>query len=456
MTMTKMKKKWSDKKFVVGYTTKDLEEMNKKIWLNNINVKQKPKLIINSKCHSHIRALHISSPDTEWSAIAKIENKGNWVFEMTDMIHPEQTCSGAETSATDKGMEWAVDYLIKQWEDLSKWNCILHSHHHMGCFWSGTDNNARLWLNDWRALAWAVVSAYTWKPEDWEVVYKGCVNFYKPYNIEIDCDIEHWEDLCLKLLEYNNRGKKREQELEDIKKEIYEKKVQECKEEIDCCCDKPNYDSLLEYLWINIAEELLENYEEVQKKMPNVQVQEIYKRIAKETEEEMALIESDLPPEEDIEDEVLDWAVWSEALRKQLEDHKVKKYQSSLLGNYFGKKDKEDNYYWNLYDYNDYWNDWGFSIKKKSCESPEDSEEDYEPPVVEDSNVEYGFFYTKENYRNVMQLKDSLWLNTDFDMRLDKNWIWIVENPMSWKWEYVDNCIEDLYEFDEDFDLYQK
>ena len=74
---------------------------------------------------------------------------------------------------------------MEQEENLEDWNCILHSHHHMGCFWSWTDDSARLGLNDGREFSISIVTAYSGE----DVNYKGCINFYTPYNIEIDLDI---------------------------------------------------------------------------------------------------------------------------------------------------------------------------------------------------------------------------------------------------------------------------
>jgi hypothetical protein len=37
---------------------------------------------------------------------------------LTDMIHPEQKVSGGDCEATDKGMDWAVDFLIEKGQNL--------------------------------------------------------------------------------------------------------------------------------------------------------------------------------------------------------------------------------------------------------------------------------------------------------------------------------------------------
>jgi hypothetical protein len=105
--------------------------MNKKLGLNNIKISQQITLRVSEKCHAHIRALHVKYAHKEWLAICKVEQIGPGIFEIVDMIHPEQTASSGSVTATDKGMDWSVDYLMEKGEDLSKWNLILHSHHSM-------------------------------------------------------------------------------------------------------------------------------------------------------------------------------------------------------------------------------------------------------------------------------------------------------------------------------------
>ena len=136
------------------------------------------------------------------------------------------------------------------------WNCVLHSHHWMGVFWSGTDDNARKDLNDWRFMAFAVVTAYKWSGNNIEVDYKGCLNFYKPYPIEIDCDMyyEEWyldENYHKYIEEYNK-----------LKEDIFESKVKERQEEINGLYTEPDYTRVLDYLWVDISKELKENYDE--------------------------------------------------------------------------------------------------------------------------------------------------------------------------------------------------
>ena len=215
-------------KIITWPTEEDYKEMNRKLGLNNITISQPLTLKISEKCHWYIRELHMEYPHKEWLAICKTEQVWPWVFELVDMIHPEQTAGSGSVTATDKGMDWSVDYLMEKGEDLSKWNLILHSHHSMWVFWSTTDDKARLWYNDGRFMCWAVVTAYSGTPENGAISYKGCVNFYKPYNIEIDCVVEQPErDLRLETEEYLNLDKKYQAKLEENKKEIFSRLVEE-------------------------------------------------------------------------------------------------------------------------------------------------------------------------------------------------------------------------------------
>jgi hypothetical protein len=109
----------------------------------------------------------------------------------------------------------------------------------MGCFWSPTDDNARLSLNDGRQLAWAVVTAY----KDDEINYKGCINFYKPYNIEIDVNVMNVEKETIreKYSEYLMK-------VDESEKKFYDYLLETNKEYIDSITNKPTYSNLLEYL----------------------------------------------------------------------------------------------------------------------------------------------------------------------------------------------------------------
>lgn len=160
------------------------EENNKLYGLNNIGNNIKPVFVISDKVHYIIKWLHREFNDIERLALGKVIND-NWTMTLVDLIYPEQTRSSWEVETTKDWMKWAVEYLTEIWEPLEQWSCVLHSHHHMGCFWSWTDNDARLGLNDWRDYSISIVTAYKWNDID----YKGCINFYKPYNIEIDMSV---------------------------------------------------------------------------------------------------------------------------------------------------------------------------------------------------------------------------------------------------------------------------
>ena len=420
----------------------DFKEMNSKIWLNNIKVSKPPKLIISSWCHSHIRELHRASPDEEWLAICKVEPLWEGVFKMVDMIHPEQKTMSWEVEATDKWMDWATDFLIEKWEDLWKWNLVLHSHHSMGCFWSQTDNNARLWLNDGRTLAWAVVTAYKGNPDNWYIDYKGCVNFYKPYNIEIDCEIEHEEDISLISQEYENMEEKRKDKVDTLKKELFDKAIEENTDKINELRDKPNYDSIISYLWIDILEELNENYnDKVSLKLPNPQVVELMKELETKCEE---LAEEETPQEEEQEmpQEIAEWKAWSDLLCDQLEKAKVK---STYKGGTLSYPTSYYNYDYNFYD--DYGNNDSKERIKSYTKSLFDNWEDTKGEQQEDIQLDY--WYTKENYPTEADLRNNFsWIDqTSIKFTLSADDVWLVWLPWTKCWDYVDDCVEDLYDY---------
>ena len=320
---------WSKEKKVIdipsssGISEDYYENMNKKIGLNNITVTQKPNLIIDTRCFSHIRALHSTYPHTEWLAICKVINEGNWTFRVVDMIHPEQYWVGWEVETTDKGMDWCVSHLIERWENLWDWNLVMHSHHTMWCFWSTTDDNARKWLNDWRTLAWAVVTSYRDNPDTWEICFKWCVNFYKPYNIEIDADVTY-EDTGLynNVLSLMNSDDDYKKELEAKEKEIFEQKSLEAKEEIKNSLEPQDYSNLIWYLGIDIGDVLKENYVEVAKKMGNATIDDIVKRLKDEAKNE-ALEQIAVPEGIELDEATTERLTWSNELLEQLKNARV-------------------------------------------------------------------------------------------------------------------------------------
>lgn len=409
----------------------DFEEMNKKVWLNNINIEVKPKLIIDNRCHSHIRALHVKSPGTERMALAKIENLWNGVFKMVDMIHPEQKVQGWECSATDPWMDWAVDELLKRGEDLSLWNCVLHSHHRMGCFWSGTDDKSRLQFNDWRFMAWSVVTAYSWAAESWAISYKGCVNFYQPYNIEIDAEVEaEWEDYWTTIEEFNKKVSERDTKINEKATEIFTKLVEENAERVREAMTPPNYQSIIDYLGLDINEDLEKNYKEtvITKLPPRVFTElrsELSKRAFELAEEEVG---NDLP---ELSQELIDWQDWNEDLMVELENHKKSytyNYTPSKDNTYFGfKKEQKSLLPWG-YDYSD--------VEVESNYYKTDKSVLWE-----------GYWYTTDQYKSATELKQACYLPEEVKLRMAKGWIWEVFNPYSNDWEYLDDAIMELYDY---------
>lgn len=157
-------------------------EFGKHLGLNN----QKGfdlQLEIAWEMNEYIRKLHKIYHNTEWAALCKVLKMEDGKFVLVDMIHPPQKITAGDVTIDDDGMKWASEFL-DTYDPNQKhlWNCVLHSHHNMGVFWSSTDDNARTELNDGSTMMRAVVTAYNEK----EITYKGCLNFYRPFNVEID------------------------------------------------------------------------------------------------------------------------------------------------------------------------------------------------------------------------------------------------------------------------------
>lgn len=164
------------------------KEFMQTIWLNNMSATVwKIKITLSRRMHEYIKQLHKLYPHTEWLGLCKTQQIAPWHFLVIDMIHPEQKIASADVTATDEGMEWAFNYLTQNDPTgIADWNCVLHSHHKMWVFWSGTDDNARKGLNDWRTMAFAIVTAYSGNT----ISYKGCLNFYRPFPVEIDAEMD--------------------------------------------------------------------------------------------------------------------------------------------------------------------------------------------------------------------------------------------------------------------------
>lgn len=399
----------------------DYKEINDKIWLNNIKVHQAPVLTINSWCHNHIKVLHKKYPSEEWTAICKIINHWDWQFEMVDMIHPWQKTTTWDVETTDEWMERAIEHLLERWEDLWEWNCILHSHHWMGCFWSNTDDKARLGMNDWRMLMRAVVTAYKWD----EITYKGCLNFYKPYPIEIDCDIEYYtDDLYEQRLAYWN-------EIENRTKEIYNEMVltDEILKNYKCEYD---YDNLLRYLWIDITSELKKNAEVVQLKMPcdwyEDRLEEIMEEAKKKVQEEIWT---------SVDNTLMDWAKWSDNLVEQLVDAKVVK--STYKPSYYND--------WNSYDYN-----YGYDYKSVDDKVKVDPDDIWNFYWCDNESYNRYYHFNKEEYPTKWSLCDTFWLDNDLKLRINPDdWLREVWNNTYKEWSYLWDELDEVYNEPENY-----
>lgn len=365
------------------------EEMNKAVGLNNVKTNQTLVLTISSKCHNHIKSLHNEYPNTEWLAICKTEKVWEWHFRVIDMLHPQQKWVGAEVETTADWMRWLMDYLKEHNEPLEQWNLVMHSHHHMWVFRSWTDDNARLWLNDGRDLMWAVVTAYTKEWKTMKVDYKWCVNFYTPYNIEIDCHIDAEEDWGYeRLRKLYNKHKEWEEKVNERWEELYEQLL-------TTQWVKADFSAVENYLWMDIHEELTKNYYKISKFLPDAD------KTFYETLEQQALWQaiSEIPWI-DIPNELLEWDDWDNALLEQLKEARnipvpvkdyTKAYDWKIVSQiWFVKDDKE--------------------VKKQNS---------YE------INTDYMYF-NDINFPDEMELRQEYSVPKWVDLSIDWNWMWLV------------------------------
>ena len=373
------------------------EEMNKLIGLNNISIKGNITLLINDWCAQHIRTLHKEYPHTEWLAVCKIEPQWNWVFLMTDMVFPWQKGVGGEVETTEQGMEWLNKELISRNENWKLWNCILHSHHSMWVFWSSTDDNARLGMNDWRWMERAVVTAYEWD----NISYKWCLNFYKPYNIEVDVEVKN-EDKVNIIKQYEDYLVK----VDESEKNFYDFLLEQNKEYIDSITNKPSYSTILDYLWIDITEELNENYEWIKDKIWNPELVAYLKQL-EDKARELAINEVNIGwVYTDMLVEYSAFCEWSDNLLTQLEEN---------------RKTKTTTYQWSLisstaYPVNRYFDD--------------DEKDIYEFVASK---------YSESYVRNIFRIDDTI------PMKMWDEWEWLVYSYYYGEYVYVEEWADDYY-----------
>lgn len=133
-----------------------------------------------------IEKLHAKHPHTERSGIARVaKREGHYV--LTDIKFPEQENSSGNTEMSKEGIDKLIENVIEtDIDSMEEWRCRIHSHHTMGCFWSGTDAAAKAWFNDGNTRFWfSVVTAYKGSVID----YKCALNIFKPINLELDIPV---------------------------------------------------------------------------------------------------------------------------------------------------------------------------------------------------------------------------------------------------------------------------
>ena len=147
---------------------------------------------VSGKFNELIKKLHAKYPHTERSGIARIV-KRPWYYELIDIKFPEQSNHWAETEMTKEWIDKIIeDVLMTEPDNMEERKCWLHSHHRMGCFWSGTDAAAKAQFDDWNTKFWfSVVTAY--KASTDEVDYKCALNIFKPIKLEIDIPVTIWD-----------------------------------------------------------------------------------------------------------------------------------------------------------------------------------------------------------------------------------------------------------------------
>lgn len=192
-------------------------------------------------------------------------------------------------------------------------------------------------------MEWAVVTAYKWD----EISYKWCLNFYKPYNIEIDVNVVDTDEETIvdKYMEYSELVAETQARRYDFLLEVNEDKIDEL-------TDKPSYSDIVSYLWLDISTELEKNYKKIKDKIWNPELLEYLKWLEDKAEAlaieevERSWLYTDVAIEYDV------FCEWSEALLTQLKEHREAeeaqrpKIHSSSLYSSRDFEDDIDEYYY--------------------------------------------------------------------------------------------------------------
>ena len=400
-------------------TEEKRKAMNELVGLNNIHTNEGIVLVINDWCSQHIKTLHKEYPNQEWLAVCKVKPSGEGTFMMTDMLFPWQTTSSWDVETTKEWMEWLTKELIRRWEKMTDWNCILHSHHHMGCFWSQTDDKARLGLNDWRQLAWAVVTSYEWD----KINYKGCINFYKPYNIEIDVDVREIYDNPLWYDSIVDRYNDYLDKVKESEARFYEFLLDTNKNYIDSITDRPSYKNILDYLWVDITEELNDNYDTLKDKIWNPELKEYLKQMRDKANE---LAEKEINSDWRYTDMLIEYDAfckWSDWLLTQLEEHKQKAYSFWVLGNFWAVSGASSSTQPSL-------------LNSSSMVSNRDFDDDDE--------YEYWYQFSAPEC-NESYVRQMLGIDYDVPMKIWDYWEWLAWSNEDWDYLYVEDWANRMY-----------
>ena len=97
-----------------------------------------PKIYVSRRIYDTL-TLMTSKNSLEWTMFGKTERREDGNFQLVSFKVPKQINGGSSTEVEEEDMMDMVGELIEAGENPKDWNVWLHSHHTMGCFWSGTD-----------------------------------------------------------------------------------------------------------------------------------------------------------------------------------------------------------------------------------------------------------------------------------------------------------------------------
>lgn len=185
-------------------------------------------ILFDGKMTRLIKALHAEHPSKEWMMFNHLTKTSNGVFIADDAFFMPQQTSGANVTAEDDRRNAFVKYAIEHdIDDIQNWRLVTHSHHSMGAFFSGRDNEQKLDYMDQEGIThmFSAVTAYKnmHNPKggypSMDLGFQASLNIYLPLiELAVDiktCDIEYNDPTYNSIVADREKRKYKWEEIEN-------------------------------------------------------------------------------------------------------------------------------------------------------------------------------------------------------------------------------------------------